>query len=99
MNECNETGCYEWQDKRNMQNMWKPMHARGSQQIEKLSSSYRAEANLHGSNNYQASIEQIESVSMDRESVEKLSRQSPKSLMDWDCVNFYRDKKKEGLDR
>ena len=27
-------------------------------------------------------IEQIESVSMDRESVEKLSRQSPKSLMD-----------------
>ena len=46
------------------------------------SRSCQAEANLYGSNSYRASIEQIESVSMDRESVEKLSRQSPKSLMD-----------------
>ena len=61
--------------------------------------SCQAEANLDRSNSYRASIEQIESVSMDWESVEKLSRQSPKSLMDWDCVNFYRDKKKQGLDR
>ena len=43
---------------RNMQNMWKIMYVRGSQQIEKLSSSYRAEANLNGSNSYQVSIEQ-----------------------------------------
>ena len=44
--------------------------------------SCQAEANLDGLNSYRTSIEQIESVSMDRESVEKLSRQSPKSLMD-----------------
>ena len=75
------------------------MHARGSRQIEKLSSSYRAEANLDGSNSYIASIEQTESFSMDRESVEKLSRQSLESSMDQDCVNFYRDKKKVRLDR
>ena len=36
--------------------------------------SCQAEANLDESNSYRASIEQIESVSMDRESVEKLSR-------------------------
>ena len=45
------------------------------------SRSCQAEVNLYGSNSYWASIEQIESVSMDREPVEKLSRQSPKSLM------------------
>ena len=37
MHECNETRCYGWQDKREMQNMWKTIHARGSRQIEKLS--------------------------------------------------------------
>ena len=37
MHECNEQRCYGWQDNRKMQNMWKTMHARGSQQIEKLS--------------------------------------------------------------
>ena len=36
---------------------------------------------------------------MDRESVEKLSRQSLESSMDQDCVNFYQDKKKVRLDR
>ena len=75
------------------------MHTRGSQQIEKLSSSYRAEANLDGSNSYWVSIEQTESFLMDRESVEKLSRQSLESSMDQDCVNFYQDKKKVRLDR
>ena len=50
------------------------MHARGSQQIEKLSRSYRVEANLDGLNSYRASIEQIESFSIDQEFVEKLSR-------------------------
>ena len=45
------------------------------------SRSCQAEVNLYGLNSYRASIEQIESVSMDREPVEKLSRQSPKSLM------------------
>ena len=49
------------------------MHARGSRQIEKLSSNYRAEANLDGSNSYRASIEQTESFLMDQESVKKLS--------------------------
>ena len=76
MNECNETGCYGWQDKRNMQNINQCMQ----EDINK-SRSCQAEVNLYGSNSYRASIEQIESVSMDRESVEKLSRQSPKSLM------------------
>ena len=38
------------------------------------SRSYRAEANLNGSNSYRASIEQTEGFSMDRESVKKLSR-------------------------
>ena len=50
---------------------------------------YRAKANLDRSTSYRASIEQIESVSMDRKSIEKLSRQSPKSSIDRDCVNFY----------
>ena len=36
---------------------------------------------------------------MDRESVEKLSRQSSESLMDRDCVNSYREKKLKRLDR
>ena len=62
-------------------------------------SSYRAEANLDGSKICQASIEQIESFSMDRESVEKLSRQSPEISIDQDCDNFYREKEKKGLDR
>ena len=61
--------------------------------------SCQAEANLDGSNSYRASIEQTKSFSMDRESVEKLSRQSPESSLDGDCINCYRDKKKEGLDR
>ena len=38
------------------------------------SGSCRAEANLDGLNSYQASIEQTESFSMDRESIEKLLR-------------------------
>ena len=54
--------------------MWKTMHARGSRQIEKLSGNYWADANLDGSNSYRASIEKIESFSMNRESIEKLSR-------------------------
>ena len=33
------------------------------------------------------------------ESVENLSRQSLESSMDRECVNFYREKKKERLDR
>ena len=36
---------------------------------------------------------------MDREAVENLSGRTPETLMDWDCDNFYREKKKEGLDR
>ena len=31
--------------------------------------------------------------------IEKLSRQSSEISMDRDCDNFYRDKKKKGLDR
>ena len=62
-------------------------------------SNYRAEANLDGSKICQASIEQIESFSMDRESVEKLSRQSPEISIDQDCDHFYREKEKKGLDR
>ena len=33
------------------------------------------------------------------EVVEHLSRQSPEGSMERDSINFYRDKKKEGLDR
>ena len=33
------------------------------------------------------------------ETIEHLSRQSPESLMDWECVNFCQEKKKERLDR
>ena len=58
MRECNETRCYGWQDNRRMQNMWKTMHARGSRQIENLSSNYWAKANLNRLNSHQASIEQ-----------------------------------------
>ena len=42
--------------------------------------SYQWQRNLDGSNSYRASIEQIESFSMDRESVEKLSRQIQESF-------------------
>ena len=63
------------------------------------SRSYWAEANLDGSRICRGSIGQIESFSMDREFVEKLSRQITESSMDWDCVNFCRDKKKKGLAR
>ena len=34
-----------------------------------------------------------------KEIVEHLSRQSPEISMERDCINFYWDKKKEGLDR
>ena len=39
-----------------------------------VSSCYRAKANLNGLTIYRAFIEQTESFSMDRESIEKLSR-------------------------
>ena len=42
--------------------------------------SYQWQRNLDGSNSYRASIEQTESFSMDRESVEKLSRQIQESF-------------------
>ena len=74
------------------------MHVRGSRQIEKLSSNYQVEANLKGSRIYQGFIGQTESFSMDQESVEKLLRESLEILMDQDCDNFCRDKKKKGLD-
>ena len=35
---------------------------------------------------------------MDQEVVENLSRRNPETSMDQDCDNFYREKKKEGLD-
>ena len=60
--------------------------------VEQLST----EANLDGSRICQGSISLTESFLMDRESVEKLSRQSPEISMDRDCDNFYRDKKKKG---
>ena len=43
-------------------NMWKTMHARGSQQIEKLSSCYRVEANLDGLRICQGCVEQTDST-------------------------------------
>ena len=75
------------------------MHARGSRQIEKLSSNYQAEANLDGSNSYRESIEQTETFSMDRDSVEKLSRRTLETSMDRDCVNSCQEKKNKRLDR
>ena len=65
------------------------MHARGSQHIEKLLSSYQAEANLDGSRICRGSIEQTESFLMDQESVKKPLRQILESSMDRDCANFY----------
>ena len=82
-----------------MQKMWKTMHAKGSQQIEKLLSCYQAKANLDESRRCQKSIGQIESFSMDRETIEKLSRKTPDNSMDQNCVKFCREKKKKGLDR
>ena len=41
---------------------------------QKVLSSYQAEANLDGLNNYQEAIEETETFSMDWEAVEKLSR-------------------------
>ena len=55
-------------------NMWKTMHARGSWQIEKLSSSYRAEANLNGSNNYWVDKKFLDGLRICREAIETNSR-------------------------
>ena len=54
---------------------------------------------LNRSRSCRASIEQIEGFSMDQESVKKLSKQSPESLMDQDCINSYQEKKLKRLDR
>ena len=54
---------------------------------------------LDGSRFYQKSIVQIEIFSMDQEAIEKLSRQSPESSMDWICDKICREKKSKGLDR
>ena len=75
------------------------MHARGFQQIEKLSSCYRVEANLDGSRICRESIDQTESFSMDQESIEKLSRQRPETSINRVCDNLCRERKSKGLDR
>ena len=54
---------------------------------------------LDGSKCYREAIGQIETFSMDRESVERLSRQIPDSSMDRNCDKIYREKKSKGLDR
>ena len=59
MHECNETTCYAWQDKRNMQNMWKPMHARGSQSIE------RCRDAIEPTSMDREAIEDLEEISID----------------------------------
>ena len=43
-------------------------------------------------------IEQTETISMDRESVEKLLRQIPEALMDRKCDKICREKQSKGLD-
>ena len=51
---------------------------------------------------YRGAIEDLSMAkipSMDREAVEKLSRQIPKIQMDQNWANFYQEKKKEGLNR
>ena len=53
---------------------------------------------LDGSRSCRESIDQTKSFSMDRETIEKLSRWILEISMDWNCANFYREKK-EGLDR
>ena len=72
-----------------MQNMWKTMHARGSQQIEKLSSNCRVEANLDGSNNYWASIEQTKGFSMDWEAIKNAIKRRSKGSIDRPAVERY----------
>ena len=44
-------------------------------------------------------ISQTESCWWIEEAIKHLSRQSPESLMDWECINFCQEKKKERLDR
>ena len=75
------------------------MTAKVSQSNKEVSRIYQEEANLDGSRICQGSIGQTKSFLMDLESIEKLSRQSPESLMDRVCVNFCQDKKKKGLNR
>ena len=57
----------------------KIMHARGSWQIKKLLSSYQAEANIDGSNSYQASIEQTKGFSMDSKAIDNAIKRSWKA--------------------
>ena len=75
------------------------MHARVSRLIREVSRIYREEANLNGLRNCRGFIGQKESFSMDREAIEKLSRQNPEISMDRVCDKICRDKKKKGLDR
>ena len=74
------------------------MHERVSRSIEEVSRIYREEANLDGSRICRGSIDQTECFSMDREAVEKLLRQIPKSSMDRNCANFCRERKIKDLD-
>ena len=73
------------------------MHARVSRLIREVLRIYREEANLNGSRNCQGFIGQKESFSMDREAVEKLSRQNPEILIERVCDKVCHDKKKKGL--
>ena len=73
------------------------MHARVSRLIREVSRIYREEANLNGLRNCRGFIGQKESFSMDREAVEKLSRQNPEISMDRVCDKICHDKKKKGL--
>ena len=70
-----------------------------SESVKVLSRICRWQKYLDGSRSCRESIDQTESFSMDQEAVGKLSRQILKSSMDWNCANFYQEKKKEGLDR
>ena len=105
MHECNETRCYGWQDNRKMQKkLWKTVHARGSWQIEKLSSFYRDETQKSW---------WIENLSRmcraDREhkilarwidlSFEKLSRSNPKISIEEVSVEKLSRMQKRGFSR
>ena len=59
----------------------------------------RWQNHFDGLKSYREAIGQTKTFSMDRESVEKLSRQIPDSSMDQRCDKICREKKSKGLDR
>ena len=73
--------------------------SRQIESVEVLSRICQQQKHLDGLKSYREAIGQTKTFSMDRESVEKLSRQISNSLMDWRCDKICLEKESKALDR